>query len=80
MNGNTVKAIRLFNGESQRSFAKLLGFSYSGIAAVESGRYAPSERLRASIARKFPIDESFIIFLRDFEKINGFIHDYTITH
>lgn len=79
MNGNTVKAIRLFNSHSQRSFAKELGFSSSGIAAVESGRYVASERMRAAIARKYPIGDDFINFLRDFEKINGFIHDYTIT-
>ena len=79
MNGTTVKAIRLYNSQSQRSFAKELGFSSSGIAAVESGRYVPSERLRAAIARKYPINEDFIIFLRDYEKINGFTHNYTIT-
>lgn len=49
MNGNTIKAIRLFNSHSQKSFAKELGFSSSGIAAVESGRYDASERLRVNI-------------------------------
>lgn len=75
MNGNTVKAIRLFNDESQQSFARLLGFSSSGIAAVESGRYKPSVRLRAAIARRFPITDDFIHFLREFEKMNNFSQD-----
>lgn len=79
MNGITIKVIRLYNSQSQRSFAKELDFSSSGIAAVESGRYSASERLRAAIARKYPINEDFINFLREYEKLNGLLHDYTIS-
>lgn len=78
MRGHTVKAIRLYNDKSQKAFAKVLGFSESAIAAVESGRNEPSQRLRAQIARHFPIGDEFINFLRDFEKINGYIQDNTI--
>lgn len=79
MKSHTVKAIRLYNDLTQLQFAHRLGYAQSTIGDIESMRKVPSDRLRASIARQFPITDEFLSFLRDYEKLNGIIHDITIS-
>lgn len=80
MRPQTIMALRSYHGLTQREFASRIGYTRSTISEVENMRKYPSVALLAAITRQFEITDEFVAFLRDFEKINGIIHDYTITH
>ena len=80
MRPRTIRALRSYHGLTQVEFASRIGYTRSTISEVENMRKYPSAALLAAITRQFEITDEFVAFLRDFEKINGIIHDYTITH
>lgn len=80
MRPHTIKALRSYHGLTQGEFALRIGFARTTISEVENMRKYPSAALLAAITRQFEITEEFVAFLRSFEKLNGIIHDYTITH
>lgn len=53
MNGETVRAIRVYKEMTQPEFAAVLKVSKSCIAAVESGHRVVSDNLRIRIAQTF---------------------------
>jgi len=80
MKPHTIKALRSYYGLTQGEFASRIGYARTTISEVENMRKYPSAALLAAITRQFEITDEFIAFLRDLEKMNKFIHDYTITH
>ena len=79
MKNTTLIARRLFENLSQSEFAAEIGYSQATIGLVESGQREPSRQLRGAIARRFPYTDEFLSFLYDYEKMNGIIHDYTLS-
>ncbi|EFI69312.1 hypothetical protein BFZC1_06033 [Lysinibacillus fusiformis ZC1] len=79
MKPHTIKALRSYHGLTQEKFASKIGFARTTISEVENMRKYPSAALLAAITRQFEITDEFIAFLRSFEKLNGIIHDYTIS-
>ncbi|MCU6709787.1 helix-turn-helix domain-containing protein [Paenibacillus sp. J5C_2022] len=53
MNGETVRAIRVYKDMTQPEMAELLKVSTSTISAVENGHRAVSRELRLRIAQTF---------------------------
>ncbi|MEA0562460.1 helix-turn-helix domain-containing protein [Lysinibacillus irui] len=80
MRPHTIKSLRKFHGLTQAEFASRIGYARTTISDVENMRKNPSLSLLAAITRQFEITDEFIAFLRSFEKLNGIIHDCTITH
>lgn len=79
MLNNTIKALRLYNEMTQEQFASKIGYSITAISLAESGSRTISPRLQSAIARHFPLDDGFLLFLRKYEKMNKLIHDTTLT-
>lgn len=79
MKAETIKALRSYHGMTQGEFASRIGYARTTISEVENMRKYPSASLLAAITRQFEITDEFIAFLCQFEKLNGIIHDYTIT-
>ncbi|WP_224279858.1 helix-turn-helix transcriptional regulator [Nocardioides lacusdianchii] len=52
--GQTLKALRVGEDMRQHDLAARLGLARSTLANVETGRWAPSERLWAALSRAFP--------------------------
>ncbi|MDM5233501.1 helix-turn-helix domain-containing protein [Lysinibacillus pakistanensis] len=80
MKPHMIKALRSYYGLTQGEFASQVGFARTTISEVENMRKYPSAALLAAITRQFEITDEFVAFLRDFEKINGIIHNYTLTN
>ncbi|MFJ7914798.1 MULTISPECIES: helix-turn-helix domain-containing protein [unclassified Lysinibacillus] len=80
MRPHTIKSLRKFHGLTQAEFASRIGYTRSTISEVENMRKYPSAALLTAVTRQFEITDEFIAFLRNFEKLNGIIHDYTVTH
>ena len=78
MKPGTIKALRSYHGLTQGEFASRIGYARTTISEVENMRKNPSVQLLVAITRQFEITEEFISFLRQFEKLNGIIHDHTI--
>lgn len=68
MDGNYVKAIRLYLDKSQPEFASMLGVSLSSIAMVEAGHRSVTDRLRFKIAKHVELDEDFYEQFQRFKK------------
>jgi len=79
MKPRTIKALRSYHGLTQGEFASQIGYARTTISDVENMRKYPSAALLAAITRQYEITDEFIAFLRDFEKLNEIIHDYTIS-
>ncbi len=79
MKPGTIKALRTYHGMTQAEFASCIGYARTTISEVENMRKNPSVQLLVAITRQFEITDEFIAFLRKFEKLNGIIHDYTVS-
>lgn len=55
MNGDAVRAIRIYAGLTQEAFARRLGVSKSCVAEAESGRRPVSPALRIKIAQVYGV-------------------------
>lgn len=65
MTNNEVKLIRLYQGVSQKKFAKDHDLSEGTIAKIEAGFVGVSDVTRSKILRKFDMfDPSFIAFVQ----------------
>lgn len=80
MLNNTIKALRLYNGMTQEQFASEIGYSITALSMAETGARAISPRFQSAIARRFQLDDDFLLFLRKYEKVNSLIQDNTIQH
>lgn len=78
MERNTIKALRMYYNHTQKQMAEAIGYSTSALSLAENGIRAITPQLQASIARHYKIDDGFIEFLRNFERMNGFTNDYAI--
>lgn len=69
MKNKDVHLIRLFEGETQKSFASRYGLAESTIAKIEAGFVGVSDVTRSKILRKFDMsDPQFIAFCQQMKE------------
>ncbi len=78
MKENRFKKIRLWKNLTVREIAEALNLSVGTISAVENGHKEASPEIRAAYARTFPIDESYVSFLSNYQKLDEEYHNNII--
>lgn len=78
MDLHPIKQLREHYGLTQAEFAKRIGYARTTVSDVENMRKNPSPALLAAISRHFEITDEFVTFLRNTEKLNELVHNYTL--
>ena len=78
MDLHPIKQLREHYGLTQAEFANQIGYARTTVSDVENMRKNPSPALLAAISRQFEITDEFVDSLRNNEKLNGLIHNYTL--
>lgn len=72
MDANTVKALRLYLGLTQKEFAGKIGVGRHSVSNMERGITPVSLRVRMKIAQRYDVSQEFLTTLertRDFGSI-----------
>lgn len=64
MNGETVKALRIYFGFNQRKFAEVIGITAAYLCMIESNHRTVSDTVRIRIAQRFEVTEELREALR----------------
>ncbi|WP_261392483.1 helix-turn-helix domain-containing protein [Priestia flexa] len=64
--------LRLHLGMTQKAFSELIGVSKTTVAFIETGQRPISALTRAKLAKTFEINDDFLTFAENFNKITHF--------
>ncbi|MCJ7991120.1 helix-turn-helix domain-containing protein [Priestia sp. OVS21] len=72
MNNETFRMLRLHLGMTQQKFSELIGVSKTTVAFIETGQRPITAVTRAKIAKVFEINDDFLTFADNLNRITYF--------
>lgn len=79
MRENRFKKIRLWKGLTVKEMAEALNLSVGTVSAIENGHRDSSPEIRAAYAKTFPLDDSYLSFLSNYQKMDEKYHDINLS-
>jgi DNA-binding XRE family transcriptional regulator len=69
MENETFRAIRLYTGKTQESFAEFLGVSKATVGLIETNQRKVTPNIKAKLVTKFEISDDFLTYLEKYRKM-----------